>query len=421
MTSQLEERIARTLEGAEVGAPVPDAAFFQGVRARTRRRRTQRRAGVAAVLAAVAVIVGAVAATPRSRLDNAPVPPTQIQPGPRRETQPPLADAQPVEKVWPQAFHKLPMRLPDDREYTVIGSLDEHHFIVQADPPQNVEDPAYGPPLVLDAGTDVFTPLASSSAPAGFPTQGMLAVVGDTDVLWAVKSPSGASRAWYEIWAIPRGGGAPHKVVRREGTEYLVAMRAFGGVAYLELNGDNDPYGPGTGLASVPITGGTVTPIPHSEGFHLTGGGFAFQEQPRVTETFAGGAIGVTMLDLGTGDRIAYFFAGDLENVWCSPSWCRGNDMGTNKLVAVRLGGDEVALETQGKYVDGGVRFVWGMSDALPFQTMYLWDVETGKVGTASDLASYADGGPDGFRTPDVLTWRSADGYLGAVDLSRIS
>jgi len=416
MTSQLAERITRTLDEAGVGAPVPDAAFFEGVRVRTRRRRNQRRAAVAAAFAAAALFAGLIAGAPGSRLDNAPMPPTEAPPGPRLElTQPPLAGARPIEKVWPRAFHKLPLRMPDDREYVVIGSLDEDYYVVQPQPEPNVDDPQFGPPLAVKVSTGAFTPLAAGPTPAGFPTQGTLAVVGDTDVLWAAHSAWDDPHPWYEVWAIPRGGRPPYLLARHDGPEYLIAMREFDGMAYLELSGDRVPNGSGTSLATVPLSGGAITPIPNTDGFRLTEGGFAFYENRRVTSSSAEGAMGVTMLNLRTGGRIAYFFSADLDRVWCEPSWCRGYEPGTNDVVAVRLGGDEVALGEVG----GGVRFVWDMPKE-PFQSMYLWDVRTGKIGTAGGLAGYIDSWPDDFRTPDVLTWRSADGYLGVVDFGSI-
>jgi hypothetical protein len=325
-----------------------------------------------------------------------------------------------MEKVWPQAFHKLPLRLPDEKEYVVVGSLDVNHFVVQTTPEPDAYQITYGRPTVLDASTGTFTPLALGALPAGFPTQGELVVIGDTHVLWAATSAYDDPHPWYEVWAIPRGGGVPHSVVRYEGPGSLIAMRALGDVVYLELNGDSRPGGSGIGLATVPITGGTVTPIRDSDSFRLTDGGFAFKEERRVGDMSSGGTMGVTMLNLNTGERIGYFFAGDLENVWCGPTWCRGSDPGMDDLVAVRLGGDEVSLEGRDVNVAGGVRFVWGTSEDLPFQSMYLWDVQTGTVGTAADLAGRIDSGQDFRTSSSVVTWRSADGYLGALDLTRI-
>jgi hypothetical protein len=60
------------------------------------------------------------------------------------------------------------------------------------------------------------------------------------------------------------------------------------------------------------------------------------------------------------------------------------------------------------------------MSPELPVQTLYVWDVQTGLVGTAPELAGWVEGWPDLYRMPDVLTWRSANGFLGALVLSAI-
>jgi hypothetical protein len=189
-------------------------------------------------------------------------------------------------------------------------------------------------------------------------------------------------------------------------------MRALGPVAYIDV---------GDRIVATPVVNGTASELPNSARFHLIGDGYAYRQEQRLG---SGNTDSVIVWNLRDNSRIETFFPRALESVSCTPTWCRGTDPASDALVAVRLStGDEVAVDQYGgpdRPVDGGAGFFWGMSPELPFQTLYVWDLTTGRVGTAGNLSGRYDYWPEPGPQA-VVTWRTADGDVGALDLTDAS
>ena len=125
MPDDLETTLTRTIAAAADAAPGTDPDLLRTVTARAHRRMTVRAA--TAVATVVTLSVGGVALARTDPLG----PENGITTGPAASTATREPDARPLSDLG-EAVRRLPLRLPDGREYAVYGILDDARLVVQA-------------------------------------------------------------------------------------------------------------------------------------------------------------------------------------------------------------------------------------------------------------------------------------------------
>ncbi|MEV0418229.1 TolB family protein [Streptosporangium canum] len=302
--TDLEDKLSRVLSGAADRAPQASAGLTAAVKARHHRRRAR----AAAVLAAAAVVVvagGAGTAVSALRATAAPQPAT----GATGEATPSAGELPPpIEKVWPQAVHKIPAKLPDGRAYYPQLLLDDRTLLVMTGVPDGNRQFLWSYDLVTGE------PMKIAEIP---PTKGSaifaddVAAGGGDIVWWASYKEAGGPRV-ARIWTVPAAGGRPRPVtdvplgnVMKEG--HINGLTVAGSdVVFAYEKG---------GVYRVPLSGGRPQPVKGAERHHVL-------QWPWVG-VHHGKAIFSELLNAETGERRdAVLKAG--EEVRCGVERCAG-------------------------------------------------------------------------------------------------
>ncbi|MER5419295.1 TolB family protein [Streptosporangium roseum] len=302
--TDLEDKLSRVLSGAARHTPQAPAGLLAAVKARHHRRRAR----AAAVLAAAAVIVvagGAGATVSALRATAAPHPAT----GATGAATPPAGEIPPpIEKVWPQAVHKIPARLPDGRAYYPQLLLEERTLLVMTGVPDGDRQFLWSYDLVTGE------PMKIAEIP---PTKGSaiyadgVAAGGGNIVWWASYKEAGGPRV-ARIWTVPATGGRPRPV-----TDVPLGNVMKQG----HINGltvvDSDvvfAYEKG-GVYRVPLSGGRPQPVKGAERHHVL-------QWPWVG-VHHGKAFFSELLNAETGERRDAVVKAD-EEVACGVERCAG-------------------------------------------------------------------------------------------------
>ncbi|PRX48069.1 hypothetical protein B0I32_14125 [Nonomuraea fuscirosea] len=305
--TDLEDKLSRVLSGAAHRAPQSQAGLLTTVKTRHRRRRARTAAMRAA--AAVVLVAGGVGAAV-SALGAAAEPHPAIRA--TNETKPTPDEIPPaVEKVWPQAVHKIPVELPDGRAYYPQLLLDDRTLLVMT----GVTDGRRQFLWSFDLRTG--RPRRIAEIP---PTKGSaifadgVAAGGGNIVWWAsYKEPGGPRVA--RIWTVPAAGGKPRPVTDAP----LGNVMKKGHIRGLTVTGSDVvfAYEKG-GVYRAPLSGGSPQPVKGAERHHIL-------QWPWVG-LHHGKAIFRELVNVETGERRDAEVKAN-EEVRCGVERCAGVDV----------------------------------------------------------------------------------------------
>ncbi|GAA1720080.1 hypothetical protein [Nonomuraea bangladeshensis] len=302
--TELEDKLSHAFAGAAQRAPQAPAGLLATVKTRHRRRRAR----TAAVYAATAVVLvaGGVGTAVSGLGASAEPQPAVSATG---EAEPPADKIPPrVEKVWPQAVHKIPAKLPDGRTYYPQLLLDDRTLLVMT----GVNDGKRQFLWSYDLGTG--RPRKIAEIP---PTKGSaifadgVAAGGGNIVWWASYKEAGSPRV-ARIWTVPAAGGRPRPVtdvplgnVMKEGHINGLAVTGSDVVFAYEKGG----------VYRVPLSGGSPQPVKGAERHHIL-------QWPWVG-VHDGKSTFRELLNVETGERRDAVIKAD-EEVRCGLERCAG-------------------------------------------------------------------------------------------------
>ncbi|MFC6082110.1 TolB family protein [Sphaerisporangium aureirubrum] len=302
--TDLEDKLSRVLSGAAHRAPQAPAGLLATVKTRHR----QRRARTAAVHAAAAVVLvaGGVGVAVRALGAAAEPHPAVSTTG---DAEPPADKIPPpVEKVWPQAVHKIPAKLPDGRAYYPQLLLDDRTLLVMT----GVSDGKRQFLWSYDLRTGQPRQIAEIPPTKGSAifADGVAAGSGSI-VWWASYKEAGGPRV-ARIWTVPAAGGQPRPVtdvplgnVMKQGHINGLTVTSSDVVFAYEKGG----------VYRVPLSGGSPQPVKGAEQHHIL-------QWPWVG-IHQGKAIFRELLNVETGERRDAVVKAD-EEVRCGVDRCTG-------------------------------------------------------------------------------------------------
>ncbi|MFI6758347.1 hypothetical protein ACIBF5_04275 [Micromonospora sp. NPDC050417] len=425
MTDQLENHLARVLETAALTTAPTETDFVPEIRRRQRRRR-QRRAVVASACAVALIVVGGLTTV---RLTDA---------GPRPEPDDPItvattwsgelpdfATLKSPEQVWPRAVRKLPGKLPNGDQYTVLAILDRDRYLVdttqyaailgQSDVVAQIR--AATSPAVFDVRAGTVRGLgypSTATGPVTFHSLSGVFVVGDDAVWLASRNLS------HELWAAQLDGVTPPRLlhVLSNATPHI-------DLADESIYWRQSPAGstPG-GIYRIPVAGGEAALVPGSEAFYLSGLSTWVDTHTRQTPVNGEPPTG-ELWNLVTGERRTWAKSPTFDSVQCDPVLCLGNKAGQGSAVQRLDGGGIRTLGDQGNHpgsiggsmspaLDG--RFATGTVAIGGLRLPYIWDRFSGKAATVRTTIEYPPQDPSGpSPSPKAASFRSLPYAKGGV------
>ncbi|HEX4816461.1 MAG TPA: hypothetical protein VFV66_27285 [Nonomuraea sp.] len=302
--SDLEDKLSRVLSGAAHRAPqAPD-----GLAATVKSRHRWRRARTAAVSAAAAVVLVAGGAGAAVNAIGTLGQPHPAAPATGETELPADKIPPPIEKVWPQAVHKIPAKLPDGRAYYPQLLLDDHTLLVMT----GVADGKRQFLWSYDLGTGKARRVAEIPPTKGSEIFADDVAAGDgTIVWWASYKEAGRPRA-ARIWTVPVTGGRPRPVTDVP----LGNVMKEGHITGLTVTGSDVvfAYEKG-GVHRVPLSGGSPQPVKGAERHHILQ--WPWVGVHRGKSTFR------ELLNVETGERRDAVVNAD-EEVRCGLDRCAG-------------------------------------------------------------------------------------------------
>ncbi|MDQ7911070.1 hypothetical protein RB614_41940 [Phytohabitans sp. ZYX-F-186] len=410
MTSQLEDELTHTLAGAADLAPEPDESFVEGVH-RRRRARTHRRVAMVAGCAAVLAVVSGVAVTNLSWRATEPGPPFASSDW--SGTVPDFATADPPDKVWPDAVHRLPATLPNGAKYQVFAVLGGDRYLVRT----TAGVPSASAPWVYNARTGdlVFLGTEEMRTRPGSSSKDWTTAVGDYAVWFGTASESNQRDAG--VWTARLDGTGDPKMI--------ATVKDHGSIPPLiGVLGDSVYWAQeGSGTYRLPVSGGTPQRVRDSDGYQLFGlspwvdttGHLVAEEDPTPDK-------GV-LWDLETGERRPWVSHKDAQTVICAPQICTGRtERGT--YFVQRLDGtgfQELPYPEDGFHATPAIggRFSIGTVKTSDGTFRYIWDIVGDKVASAAAPAGQDDGTAYGFES-STFQWLAGDGSVRVLDLKAI-
>ncbi|MFF0311681.1 hypothetical protein ACFYSC_29950 [Streptosporangium sp. NPDC004379] len=189
--------------------------------------------------------------TPAPR-SAASVPP---EPGTTDEVAPPPA------KVWPDAVHTMPTKLPDGRKMLPELFLDERTLLVRT----GRKDVGNRPDefWAYDLGSGSARRLVDLAPPAGT-THIRSAVSGEGRLAWATVRWKDL-RSFVDVWTAPVTGGTPRRIA-----SFPQTMK-YGDLDMMEIADGHVVWSRVVkgGVYRVSLSGGKTTMVPRSQGYHL--------------------------------------------------------------------------------------------------------------------------------------------------------
>ncbi len=365
MTAPLERDLVQTLEAAASSAPVPPVDLLQQVD-RRRRHRQQRSKVVLVATAATCVLAGTAwgfGVLPSTDQH------TVIEPS-RRAPGTPLSAA-PVEKLWPQAVHRIGNRLPDGRKFLPRTFVDERTLLVsvQASFEKAGELRLYD----LDAGTtrkvtDIRTPDDATIFPSDF-------TLGDGHVAWWISREGENGKSSVELWAVPLAGATAHRVTSLATSDSVEALAVAAGQVHWSLE-----HG---GVYQAPLSGGDAALIDGTKDYAIVSWPWIGSPVPSFDGSDSELTSKVsyqTLRNVQTGEET---IAEDRDGLWaCRIHWC----IGTVDESSVAERRDRTSRQSVPGYIDPATQF----GGALPARDRFvllmekaavIHDLETGRSG----------------------------------------
>ncbi|MFI7133877.1 TolB family protein [Nonomuraea sp. NPDC050153] len=302
--TDLEDKLSRVLSGAAHRAPQAPAGLAATVKTRHRRRRAR----TAAVRAAAAVVlvaggVGAVVSAMGASAEPHPAVSATGEAEPSADKIPPR-----IEKVWPQAVHKIPAKLPDGRAYYPQLLLDDQTLLVMT----GVSDGKRQFLWSYDLGTGQPRQIAEIPSTKGSAIFADGVAAGGGDIVWWASYKEGDRPRVARIWTVPATGGRPRPVTDVP----LGNVMKQGHINGLTVTGSDVvfAYEKG-GVYRVPLSGGSPQPVKGAERHHIL-------QWPWVG-IHRGKAIFRELLNVETGERRDAVVKAD-EEVRCGVDRCVG-------------------------------------------------------------------------------------------------
>jgi len=331
----LEETLNRTLERHAEKAPAPAADLIERVETRYRGRRRARMTGAAATMALV-LSGTAFGVWPDDGPDGTlgPADTATAPPSPPVKASGEQFKITPIEKLWPEAVHRIPAELPDGTEIEPQALIDGRTVLVNAWAGFEKASTLYAYDLTTGEATkitDVVTPKGTWLFASGF-------TVGDGRIIWQTTSDDRIST----IWSVPAKGGiavatvegipaASEKTVEgtppseEDGTTAVAGRPTPSGVGGLAVS-DGKIYWSNSwgGVYTAPLSGGPAEPVPGTEKEQLVQWPWVDgPEQDRIT--------GRRVRNLETGEKRTVDFSPGDEKWSCGITWCLGRSSATDR------------------------------------------------------------------------------------------
>ncbi|GAA4080242.1 hypothetical protein [Nonomuraea soli] len=344
----IEELVRETLADlAREQQPPPPARFLAGARREGRRWRRVWRP-----LAAAAAVIVAVAATVAVLRWSRDLP----QPPAQREVAG-SGEPAPVERLWPDAVHELPLKLPGQTVYRPELFLDAGRLLIRTGKGDSADPPVW---WSYDVESGSHRRLVTFEPPAA--TDHTSAVVmGGGHLAWFTVS-YGSIKGRLDLWAVPVTGGTPRKVAS------IRQSMKYGDIDALEIVGDRIVWSRGIagGVYTAPVSGGSPRLVEGGRSLHLLRWPWATAPPRRAGDRVEPRPIFRRLVNLETGEERG----SPSDAITCSLSWCT-----TMRGVRAR---------------DGGPLLLWpgdlGLRHRLTADRLvtvsrngqaYLWDVRT--------------------------------------------
>ncbi|MER7500525.1 hypothetical protein AB0L05_12130 [Nonomuraea pusilla] len=428
--NDLENELSRLLADAAERAPRAPTGLSATVKTRYRRRRARSAALLAAVTVA-AVIGGAGTVVKIVRTSAVPQSASNATDKPTGMAKPPTDVIPPsIEKVWPQAVHKIPAVLPDGRDYYPELLLDDRTLLV-------ITGIKGGKRRFLwsyDLHSGKPTRIAEIPLTKGSQSFADDIAAGGGNIVWWAYKEAGKNRV-AQIWTVPVRGGTPRPV---SDVPMAHATKQLGQITDLTVVGTEVifAYEKG-GVYRVPLSGGQVQPVKGAEQQHILR--WPWVGTHRVMDDF------LELFNAETGERRHAVVAAD-EEVRCGVIRCMGMKVRyekvpcTVKSCADKTKKERVILRSFVRNRDGsGERALPAATDLFGptdlaldrffkhvlqgprgESVMALYDVETGKTADlglrpdAKGFISVPQSGRDA-----LMTYRVGD-QMYVLDLSTI-
>ncbi|NRQ34075.1 hypothetical protein HII36_19780 [Nonomuraea sp. NN258] len=312
-------------------------------------------------------------------------------------------EVRPIEEVWPQAAHEVPMALPDGRRIRPRLLLDGKTLLVTAESSFEKADGLYA----YDLGGGRFAKLADVPVPAGTRLFAAgFATDGDRIVWWTGRKKDGREIA--DIWSVPASGGEPAIVT----SAVLPARSAEGLIATLAVTPEGVAWSAGgEGVYRVPFSGGRPQPVPGTRGLHILAWPWAGSPGPAALRQVPF----LTLLNVDTGERRDRVSVQDAAVVACGVTRCLSRQGRSSSVgLHARDGSEGTALTLPPTRPQVLLRDRFVTADSPSGATLH--DVTT---ATAADLGSSA--GTRYFPSGDgrMLLFSRGEKFL-VVDLAAI-
>lgn len=248
--SGIEEQLSRTLGHAAERAPRLAAPAAERLETGYRQRRHRSQALLAA--AAVVVLAGGVVVGLQAVGGGKAPPAAGPSEVPSAVISAAATTAEPIEKLWPQAVWKMPVKDSQGRELHPVSLTDDGRLLVDAWRKGEQPEALY---LYDLAGGDLqkITEIPSSKKAEVAANLSM----GEGVVAWWTSTKTSV-----RFWAAPLTGGEARQVAEHKTTDDVIDSLAVakGAIVFSVMKG---------GVFSVPLDGGQVTPIDRGTGLHL--------------------------------------------------------------------------------------------------------------------------------------------------------
>ncbi|NRQ33246.1 hypothetical protein HII36_15530 [Nonomuraea sp. NN258] len=324
MNMDLEKTLAAELARAAHHAPRPAPDLRARIETGHRKRR-RRGLGLSAA-AAAAVVIGATSVVSVSLRETTPDPappliaasatrptsvPTSVSPSVSPSADWPLAEKTfpPIERVWPEAVHSLPGKLPNGRPYHPELFLDAHTVVATTlkDGHADKMDGLWAYDLRTRKAREL---VRVTPPPRTVITSSFISAGGGRLAWWTVRKDRG--ELIVDIWTAPSTGGAQRLVTSFPG------VPRFGGID-LAIAGDKlvwSMWGKG-GLHQVPFTGGRPQPLLRTAGYALVDWPWVGSPMPAYDKQTKGTIFG-SLRNLETGQVRKT----SVRAIGCSITWC---------------------------------------------------------------------------------------------------
>ncbi|MFC9977984.1 hypothetical protein ACFVH6_44465 [Spirillospora sp. NPDC127200] len=427
----MTDDLRAVLKNAAGYAPPPDNELLARVETRYRGRRRRRMAGTAATVAVVVGATGVLGAALRPGGDDAPRPASKPTAGPLKPATPgPVVE---LEKTAPQAFRKLPAKLPNGRGFHPVQMLDDRTVLGTTWSSFELTDRIW----TYDLTTGRARLVTTLTIPRGPKWYANSITAGDGQVAWTMNRSNGGAEFEptfdrIELWTAPLAGGAPRKV-----TSIAVAQSPLQGdttSAELAVSGGEANWATPAGVLTVPLTGGTPRLLPGTKGYQILSWPWIGTPGRGRTGPKLGEVLYKDLRNVRTGERRTATTA-KVKGAWsCGLVWCLGGPasgvtyQGTPGLMVQRRDGKEGRTLPAGRGVGPlpGVtfldRYILYRPSRDRSRNHLLYDLRTGRLLDTGMRDPGSGPVPGLLASPGsgILSLPGEDGARTLLDLSKV-